>query len=162
MAQCTLSVPITEQYIQVFVFFKSCVKVRVQLFSCFLQSYEQHQQHGALDSLPLFPGSEHWQFRTPSQLLQPADRTDFLQQRVWSSVRGGLLWLLLITREPFLGLVKCVNLPKMICVHWYLVFEERMWNCSYIPLSTWTKTFRAELAFTHLMVPPQQKESICA
>lgn len=77
-----------------------------------LQSYRQQQQHRASDSLPWFPGSKQRrrQLQAPSQLLQPAVGTDLLQQRIRTSVRGGLLRFLLLTRRPLLGFLQCVNL----------------------------------------------------
>lgn len=78
------------------------------------QPYRQQQQHRASDGVPWFPGSKQRgrQLQAPPQLLQPALRTDLLQQRVRAPVRGGLLWLLLLTRRPLPGLLQCVIWPR--------------------------------------------------
>lgn len=75
------------------------------------QSHGQQQQHGAPDSLSRFPGSKPWRqwLQTPSQLLQPAFRTDLLQQWIRAPVRGWLLWLLRVAWCPVPGVLQYVN-----------------------------------------------------
>lgn len=70
------------------------------------QSHGQQQQHRAADRLPRFPGPK--QLQAPSPLLQPALRTDLLQQRVRTPVRGRLLRLLLLARSALPGLLQRV------------------------------------------------------
>lgn len=81
---------------------------------CSPQPYGQQQQHRAPHGLPWFLGAQQWprQLQTPAHLLQPALRTDLLQQWVRTPVWGGLLRLLPRAGRPLPGLLQRVILPE--------------------------------------------------